>query len=384
MTQKSSEDVVNENIYSDDLNPLNRISEELHELIFQHLNGNDVLRFALVSPQWYDLTANSRNCMNLIKLKVVWLHNISTHSRKDRFELVQNSQRRYQHFYFYCNSNAIVIEECMNILTAHADSVVSIVAIDMISDALEMNSITLRNLQSLSVREIFHKRYNAPNIVLLQASTKLKSLKLDISANEYVIECLQNKNLTDLDISYHMIENIFKNDVSGILNFKLKTFCANTGVMHSRTEANFIKFILSQANNLESLQLFRVNCRVINTIINRMKALKHLHYQSLQDEVIVLELNVNTNITSMEIRSEYKFERIKPVLEATPNLIKLFIDRITKQLVEFLAFNMKELQIVEYLFEDEVGVKDNYDFKLSLSVLDLNKRIKFTAKTHRV
>lgn len=320
--------------------------------------------------------------MKLIKLKVVWLHNISSHSKKERFELIQKSARKYQNFYFYCNSNAIVIEECMNILTAHAKSVVSIVAIDMISDAQEMNNIQLPNLQSLSVREIIHKRYNAPNLVLLQASTKLKSLKLDISANEYVIDCLQNKNLTELDISYHMIENIFKKDVSWIFRFKLLTFCANTGAMDRRTEGNFIKFLLSQANNLESLQLFRVNCQVMDTIIKNMTALRHLHYQSLQDELIVLANNVNKNIIFMDIRSEYKFERIRRVLEATPMLQKLFIDRITKELVEFLAYTMRELKIVEYFFEDEVGVKENYDLKLSLSVLDINKTIKFHAKNH--
>lgn len=382
MKQNTSEDVKNQDTDDVNLNPLTRISEDLHELIFQHLTGKDVLRLSLVSPQWHDFTSNSKNCMKLIKLKVVWLHNISTHSKTERFELIQKSLRKYQYFYFYCNSNAIVIEECMNILKAHAKSVVSIVSIDMISDVKVMNNIILPNLQSLSVREIIHKRYNAPNIVLLQASKQLTSIKLDISANEHVIECLKNKNLTEIDISYHMIENIFKNDVSGIFNFKLKTFCANTGIMNRRTEENFIKFLISQANNLKSLQLFRVNCNVMNTIISSMKALIHLQYQSLQDEVIVLDLNENKNIIFMEIRSEYKFERIKRVLEATPNLKELFVERITKELVEFLAYTMKMLKIVEYFFEDEVGVKQNYDLKLSLSVLDINKTIKFIPKTH--
>lgn len=314
--------------------------------------------------------------MKRIQLKVVWLHVNPVYIQRDMFELIRRSQRKYQHFYFFCNSSTIVSEGCLKILQAHAKSVVNIVSFDMISDpkTQEMNSFTMPKLVFLNIREIVHKEYNIPNLILLQANKQLKRVKLDIGVNEHVIECLNNEHLIQLDITHTMVESIFKNDVSGIFKFKLKEFCVNTQKMDQLMEENFTKFLSTQANSLLSLQLCSVSCNVMNFIFDSMSKLRYLKFNSVRGREIVLNDKKNKSILYINMQLEYRFETIKKVLEAAPNVREVYVPRVTVEMNSFFdVMKQKGLKKVHCQCRCLVSVKNNYDLKFLLSVLDINK-----------
>jgi hypothetical protein len=104
------------------LDPLERLCD-VYELIFQHLNGEEVKKASEVSSTWYKKIGSSRTCMNKIILKFVI---VSTASPSlEEINAILASQRKYANFEFsrpfFCND-----KKSTKALKKFSDSVVNL------------------------------------------------------------------------------------------------------------------------------------------------------------------------------------------------------------------------------------------------------------------
>lgn len=364
--------VIDNRVVSSD--PLDRIHEDLHDLVFQHLNGNDILNASEVSSQWYTSTSTSKASMSQIQLKIVK----PIQQANTMFDLINNSYKLFQNIIFSCNYDESLINNCFKIVCKHAKVIVNVEAIDMIlNDNGLIQTIKLPHLRALSLRGFKSNHVNELYSMFLAASTCLYSLKLDIHIDEQVFKCLKyNNKLTELDISQQTIDALFAKDITVLVKFKLKILRANIHKMSSIVVAHFTKFLQTQAPTLESLHLARVPAKVFPIIFNEMHLLQKFYFQSFTGSMTDIIINQNCCIQSLEMRHEYMLERIKPFIDATPNVQLLFVERITQNLLEFLS-KLKKLKRVNYMHETDFDFNNNYDDALNMTLPNIIRHIEY-------
>ena len=81
----------------------------------------------------------------------------------------------------------------------------------------------------------------------------------------------------------------------------------------------------------------------------------------------------NSRITNLEIPHVQDFLSIKKFIDAAPNLESLYVGSVSKELVEYLAWNFKKLQLLNY---KTIGldVEDHYE-QLKREQTEVNKEI---------
>lgn len=334
--------------------------------MFHHLTGKDVLTVSKVSSQWYNLTSTSKASMSQIQLKIIQ----PIEHAKEMFDIINNSYKLFQNMKFSCNYDETLIDNCFKIICKYAKVIVNVEAIDMLlNDNDLIQTIKLPHLRALSLRGFKSNNVNELYSMFLAASTCLYSVTLDIHIDEQVFKCLKhNNNLIELEISQKTIDALFAKDITDIIKFKLKILRANIHEMNSTVEANFTQFLQTQAPTLESLHLARVPAKVFSIIFNKMHSLQKFYFQSFTGSMADLKsINQNTSIKSLEMHHEYMYERIKPFIDATPNVQSLFVERITQNLLELLS-KLTKLKRVNYMHETDFDVNNNYDDALNLTL----------------
>jgi hypothetical protein len=143
MGPKAKKMKLNENKVN--LDPLERIHSDLHNLIFQHLKGKEVKKLSEVVTDWYLKLGSSKVAMSKIQLSLAVLS-------KKSDEALFTSQRRYSNFDFLCHNNAV---QRFNILKAFAESLEHLEVKQVVKNFHELvpdaNSIEFPKLKSLMV-----------------------------------------------------------------------------------------------------------------------------------------------------------------------------------------------------------------------------------------
>lgn len=361
--------VNNNHVVSSD--PFDRIHEELHDLIYQHLDGKDILNASQVSSLWYESTSFSKASMALIELKIPPpSENLTKH-----FDVIDTSYKLFQNLSFSCNYDANLILKCFELLSKYSNIIVSIEAIDMEMDNIQ--PIELPHLRALTLRgEKSHLANDLYNM-LLCASVCLYSLKINIHVNEQVFQCLKNNiNLTELEINQQTIDALFAEDLTIKVQFKLKKLRANIQQMPADVELNFITFLQSQASTLESIHLGRAPANVFPIIFNQMPRLKKLYFETIFGSLEHLKFQENTAIETLEIRHEYMMERIRPIMDACPHIQQLYVDRISQNLLEFLS-KLTRLKRVNYSHETDFDFNNNYDESLNMTLPNIIRHLEY-------
>jgi hypothetical protein len=85
------------------VDPLNKLPEHVHELIFQHLDGKDALNLLEVSQSWKIFVAQERKIMSKIQLK------LSEEMTKIDENVISESVRKFQSV--SCFSNRLLLME---------------------------------------------------------------------------------------------------------------------------------------------------------------------------------------------------------------------------------------------------------------------------------
>lgn len=269
--------------------PLQILSEDTFELIFQHLKNDDVIQSSYVSSSWSKYTENSPKCMEKLHLKIVIPFDEKT-GEIERFQSISNdlkSARRYQNIYLHNIRD--FLPQVLDILSGRNWKKVYISSrnlkskaefykiIELISPRVENLSISFTWLQA-SAEDVDVRKFNCPHLKILDLSrccgmlveelsddcSNLRELKLDFDKGtwkrqeENIRKLLKNNTkLEKLALVRCTPELIFQLEKIQQYQFKLRNFFLTTKKDSSSVlESNCMHdFLESQADNLETLRL---------------------------------------------------------------------------------------------------------------------------------
>lgn len=324
----------------------------MHELIFQHFDPADVLISSEVSKLWFDTVGGSRRCMKQVNLGLEkWFHTETSKDMSKVMEIIKNTSRKYQNVHFDCNNDEIFSRTAVQLLKVLAPSLVDL-------RFLNADSVSMKEYCGFPKLERLQFINNVAEIdyLLLQGSTKLKELNLK---HHYwaecvpVMECLKNnKNLVLLKLWDTAICKLFEIYEPNCFQFKLKRFATGAdGVLTKATEEKFLAFLESQSDSIEAIRfrsgLDGVNGTVINKVFS-MSAMRTIHLDAIGD---TQQLDLATNPKITELRLPWNIatlDELTPFLRASPNIKVLFIRRVDKDILEYVAKNMKVLETLYF------------------------------------
>lgn len=373
------------------MDPLHKVPEELHDLIFQHLN---VLMASEISISWYNSIAASRECMKHLKLKydVPFEDFELCEHKKDCYNELVNTPRKYKSIQINCHRCLSFSSLCWKLIS-HQERMIDFDIKNMILKE-PVAEVTLPILESLKIRN----KKSSQTINLLgrfKNSKNIKKLELISIVNE-TTEFLQNvsliedlqihQNLVELRLSSNIFDILFRTDVAATLKFKLKVLHIHTELRchvmeREDIDRNFNKFLLTQRECLESISLPRVrqfySKALLHTIFNSLKALtivclSNRHFEDGDHEPFLMQTK-NTNIKKLSFGYQWQPSAIMELLTAAPNVVELKVDVITKEIVNFVAKNMKKLKRLDWLLDWEGGIKYYKKLKLKKRV---NRKIR--------
>lgn len=356
-------------------NPFLKLPEELHDFILQHLNGADLLRSSEVCHLWYNLIAISKISMQKITQMVGFID--CTHTTSNLINIIKTSPRRYINISIFGFFHHNMASDFIKIIKVHCKTIENLDLRSLTNDEAVVELLQIPNLHTLSLISDCEKAIDcATYSMLLKASNKLKSLKIDyISAN--LIECLEsNNNLITLNLSYDVALQLFEHDISEMFHFKLQHLIT-AGSLRNYIGDNFIKFLLTQANNLQSLQVEAPSAFLLDTIFNELTALRRICFKIMCEEFPRLDLSINEKITELEFQNPIDLDFLKSFLIATPNIEVLIVKQLDLKIVDFITRNLKKLKKVYYFYDFDYSTDHYYDELLQLTGDGINKHINF-------
>jgi len=123
------------------------------------------------------------------------------------------------------------------------------------------------------------------------------------------------------------------------------------GLIQKRLKTIFLHFLDTQGDSLEAIRfrsgLDSVTCTVINKVFS-MSAMRIIHLDSIED---LTRLNLETNPRITELRLSWRVSTLHsllPFLMAVPNVKILYLRRVDRAILEYLARKMKALETLFY------------------------------------
>lgn len=352
--------------------PLQVLSSDLFELIFQHLRNEDVLESSLVSPSWSKHTENSQKCMEKLHLKIVIPFD-DKKSDGERYQSISKdlkSGRKYQNIYLHNIRD--YLPQVLDILEGRNWKKVYISSrnlkskaefykiIEFICPKVENLSISFTWLQA-SAEDVAVQKFAFPCLRILDLSrccgmlveeisddcVNLRELKLDFDKGtwkrqeENVWKILKNnRSLEKLVLMRCCPELIFKYEKIQQYQFRLRNFFLTTKKDTSTMlESNCVHdFLESQAEHLESLRLEEWFGLHVFRMIFKMPRLRALiiDLYDAEDTIDWENLSLSTSFSIEKIHidgypEELRTELFASVFDAMPNLRVLVMDYLDNE-----------------------------------------------------
>lgn len=352
--------------------PLQVLSSDLFELIFQHLRNEDVLESSLVSPSWSKHTENSQRCMEKLHLKIVIPFD-DKNGDGERYQSISKdlkSGRKYQNIYLHNIRD--YLPQVLDILEGRNWKKVYISSrnlkskaefykiIEHICPKVENLSISFTWLQA-SAEDVAVQKFAFPCLRILDLSrccgmlveeisddcVNLRELKLDFDKGtwkrqeENVWKILKNnRSLEKLVLMRCCPELIFKYEKIQQYQFRLRNFFLTTKKDTSTVlESNCVHdFLESQAEHLESLRLEEWFGLHVFRMIFKMPRLRALiiDLYDAEDTIDWENLSLSTSFSIEKIHidgypEELRTELFASVFDAMPNLRVLVMDYIDNE-----------------------------------------------------
>lgn len=358
--------------------PFEFFPSEISELIFQHLNGDEVLKSMEVSRTWNEIITRSTRIMNKIKLRMFRVDE-SNFLSSEMLEILINSQRKYQNLEFnQCKLSYIKdVEKILSVKKSQWKCV----SLERLNFEDESNFVNfLKNIESslveLHINNVYFESSNNPpsvnlsklKVLKLSCDDNLPKLKLilnvenlnelcvasnDMSAKtvEAIVELLkQNKKLKILEMASHLFDDVFESfDVINLqLNsFQLTSHCTKLNY----NQPKLLKFVESQLLHLRKFSLDELKCVEILKQLLKAIHLEELHLGCVNSISAALwstlQLHVNETIKKLSFHDvENKFNILKSIITATPNVRELKIYSLTQNMMEFLPSRANHLEIL--------------------------------------
>lgn len=329
------------------LDPFARLPEDLYENFLIHLSGKDILTLSKVSQRCDGIISDNKRCLD--KITIVF-------SEATKNLDVDILQREYRHLKVYglmqsmkasCGHNNLkMIQLCEKVSkTVTSIEVRTMMMDDLKSGTFEWSFNELQELRIMLLNEFLVKCFTS--------ASKLKSLVIGstfLKPQDLVnfLKCFPN--LESLEMKFNIFEVLFSQDVSSDVNFKLKKVKAQK-TYNGRTtrDENYERFLLSQEGSLKEIEFVNIaNAETINMIF------KSLQVQTMiinfVDGPMNLNPQANKSVTTLHIKND---DNCTSILKASPNLKNFHIQKLSTDLVEFLATEMMKLEEVSYVEADE-------------------------------
>ncbi|CRK99915.1 CLUMA_CG013218, isoform A [Clunio marinus] len=361
------------------MDPLEKLHDHVHELIFQHLTVDEVLNSSLTSKLWYKAIGRSNDVMGKIWLNVGDRFNEPT---KYDLKAFRGSERIYQNFKISEIENGLQIlvfpkrewrraqmdiqsfinyKDYIHLLQIFSETIVELEIFDM--DIEDDNS----NILKLDFKELQKLRFEFVTAVALKPfNQKLKKLeRLSLgniisdggeALNQFI--SLQSQ-ITHLSLSSDAFYKIF--EVEKEFSFKLKYLLVEYAEKCEKDNSrnvvnNFVKFIQTQ-EQLKWITLCEwTNIEVVQEILNS-KFIERVSFDYFDNESTILDvstikLNQSRSIKHIDFDCEnidgnWK-NWIKPIIESCGEVTKIYFFHIHEELFEFVVENCKHLTSLEY------------------------------------
>lgn len=260
---------------------------------------------------------------------------------------IAKTTRKYRNATFDCNSDKNFTRFAVHLLKTLSPSLVDL-------RFLNAEIAEIHELYEFPKLELlrFKNTESVIDQLLLQGSTQLKELNLKYhfwADNVFVMKCLRyNKNLVMLKLWDSAIYRFFEIYEPNCFEFKLKRFAIGVdGTYSKEAEDNFLHFLDTQSDSLEAIRfrsgLDGVACTVMNKVFG-MSAMRIIHLDSIED---VTGLNLVTNPRITELRLPWSIRTLHslmPFLIAVPNVKVLYLRRVDKDILDYIARKMMALQ----------------------------------------
>lgn len=321
--------------------PLGSFNEKSRENILQHLSGADVLNLSEVSLDWYKIIGKSSKAMDKIQLviKENW-------SREFDFEVVENSERKYEHI--KVSELLRSRKEVAKMLEKFADSIVSI---DTRFD-IEMNEVKLLNLKSLVISTRCSSSYVEGGI--MTATSSLEELKLRGLTHfpGEIIGCLEkNTGLKELVLEDGAQTTLLANLTFEIgVGIQLKSLKIDSLDYPDEIINKFFSFLRTQIECIEDIKL--LNCKYITmvSIFSNLKSLRRLTFAALHPYTFQnTQVKPNPSIRELNLISVNDL-MLRSLLPKAPKLQKLYIADPTWKMFDFITFNSPSLRLFRYAY----------------------------------
>lgn len=209
----------------------------------------------------------------------------------------------------------------------------------------------------------------------------LRERYLNRSQEESIIKSMTellelNCKLEHLELHLRATSEIFTQDITRIIKFKLRTLIIrddrklNQEITNEEIgkniQINIELFLKVQGSYLEELKyefhhsLEMTDFELMYNTWNEMKVLQNLSFSFLNTRIdsdhlntqILRSLEIKESIKRIEIKSIgnriVPWEVLQTVLLATPYLETLLISRLTKEVLEFVILKLKNLKLLKY------------------------------------
>lgn len=353
------------------MEPLGESLVDVHELILQHFNAKDVIKYSLVSRAWYEVIGASRFCMHKI-----WL-NIDR--PKQQLEGLSMSSRKYENFRIQAGSRVELSEVLATfrpriaLITDGDDETIDhwdyykfMSALAPTVEQLHPGEASTRNairLKPIDFPKLVELQYTVTNrsafSIFLGSSPKLEKVLLsfsnDLSPEEFLnptnmIHEFFKKNPQIKKLWMCEIDCAFQSDITENVNLDLRTFAfGKTGPqMTANVRDNLVKFVKAQ-RNLEWLKVLCMQDRDVFMRIWGEGQFKKLFIMDcgLKGALHSFELATNSNVDEINFYLNPSCHILK-FLRATPNLKSFKIRQLSKQILEFAVQNLPRLETIQF------------------------------------
>ena len=338
------------------MDPLLLLHYELHEFVFQHLSGNDVINASEVSRLWYQETLDSKECTRKLKISI---DNIFELPGKDELKQLQTSLRKYQHIHIRWDYLGTDNTECWNLVKTFAQNIetLSIANLMLVDYSEDNTTLLIPKLKKLTISHQSNWLFN-PTYFLLTPNNILTCLILDIDFDQRICAFFQqNHTLKELQLSNNLIVSLLQSKALNDVKFKLTKLMISRAIF-SFMDNNFKSFLMSQANSLEVIEVYGVPTEVFNIIFNDFKVIRDFKVKRVYNFYYI---NVHINVTLKEFSSDLPLEGLATIIIAATNLEVLKVNVLKTEMMEFIARHARSLRklIFKTTTEDIYGYYEN-------------------------
>ena len=345
---------------------------EICEHIFFYLSAKELITCTLVSVGWKEFIAESK-CLEKLVLTI---------NENTELESVMQTERCYRNLRLLQLDNEKLINSLSMLGPLAKKIVIFGCCIKERSEQFNFNllqELTLSNVTGhiLSSLTNFHE-----NLKILN----LHDLKMKHYEMENVISLLRiNENLNEINFYLNETFNIFQQDISSIFRFNLVSitisFKSNFEI-DFRTLTNIEQFLVSQGKTLKIISLINAaSLSSVYRIWNFLHNVERLNFFSADPffdcESNRPELEINGKLKSFEIHGlgplPLDVNDLQPLLKATKNLKSLGVWNLNKEVIEYSAMNLLNL---EHLFCATMDNECEIFYEQLKSKNGTNKKIK--------